>query len=310
MKDKVIIAGAGMVTSLGHSVTETWKALLSGGCGIKTIETPELRGFDCRSAAQVNLIPSSLNIHPRDARIMDMHSLMLMKSSRDAFKEAGLGEALSSGGFRGEDIGFFAGMGMVDYKIEDIMPSVLKSLDQHGNLDYDAFFLKGYQEIHPLWPLSMLNNISFCQVSTDLGIKGENSVFSPHSDSGMQAVAEAAKTLLDRKAKAALAGGVSEKVSLLSLARASYFGILNPADGVCRPFGKDRNGTILGEGCGIIAMELQTSAVQRGMPCLAAISGCGVSFGVSGDTDYPSSSAISDAMGKALEDAELRASDI
>ncbi len=98
-----------------------------------------------------------------------------------------------------EEIGFFAGMGMVDYEVDDLLPAVLKSLNATGDLDYSAFYSKGYTEIYPLWPLSMLNNISFCQVATSLDLQGENTVFSPHADSGAMAVAEGMKALRDEQ---------------------------------------------------------------------------------------------------------------
>ncbi|MBI5676348.1 MAG: hypothetical protein HZC48_11085 [Nitrospirae bacterium] len=300
MDDKVVITGTGMVTSLGFSASETWNALLAGKSGIKPIEDFDASGFNCRSAAQVNgLNPSDLGIHPRDARIMDKHSLMLMKCSHDAFRESHIERA----SIEGEDIGFFAGMGMVDYNRDDLLPALLKSRDSHGNLDYDRFFAGGYQEIHPLWPLSMLNNISFSQVAISLDIRGENAVFAPHADSGTSAVAEAVRILIEKKAKIALAGGVSEKVSPSSLARAGLAGILstteNNREAVCRPFSAERNGTLPGEGCGILALELLSSARARGASYKTMITGYGFAF-----------DALSIAMQSAIKNAGLVPSDI
>ena len=83
-------------------------------------------------------------------------------------------------------MGFFAGMGTVDYHLEDLLPAVAKSLSQSGDLDYDRFFSAGYQEIYPLWPLGMLNNVAFCQAAIHFGLRGENAVFSPHGDAGIK----------------------------------------------------------------------------------------------------------------------------
>jgi 3-oxoacyl-[acyl-carrier-protein] synthase II len=307
MSDKVAITGTGLVSSLGLNASETWDALLSGKCGIRVIDDFDAQSFDCHAAARVQgLSPSELDIHPRDSRIMDKHSFMLMKGSRDAFNQS----KLDNGSITPEDIGYFAGMGMVDYDIEDLLPSVLKSLDQQGNLDYNKFFSQAYQDIHPLWPLSMMNNISFCQVAIDLGIKGENTVFSPHSDSGSHSIIEAHNYIMEKKARVVLAGGVSEKVSPSSLARASWFGILNNEEPACRPFGKARKGTILGEGCGILSLELQSSAEKRQIRCLAAISGYGASFEVSEELNCPTSKAISLSMEQAISKANLKPSDI
>ena len=91
MNNKVIISGAGLVSSLGLSASETWEAILAGKCGIHLIDNFDTQGFDCPSAAQVHGFgPAELDIHPRDSRIMDKHSYMLMKGSRDAFKQSHL----------------------------------------------------------------------------------------------------------------------------------------------------------------------------------------------------------------------------
>jgi len=311
MVDKVVITGMGLVTSLGQSVSETWDALISGRSGIRRIDTFDVQGFDCKHAAEVQgLGPEDLNVHPRDSRIMDRHAYMLMKSSRDAFAQS----RLDTGSVAPENIGFFAAMGMVDYNTDDILTSVLNSLDRNGMMDYNKFFSEGYREIYPLWPLSMLNNISFCQVAIDLGIKGENTVFSPHGDSGIHAIIEAYNVVLVKKAKVSLAGGVSEKVSPQSLARASLSGILNTTDGednlYCSPFGKNRRGTVLGEGCGILVLELESSAEERQLHKLAAIAGYGASCERNKNANCPTSKAISLSMEQALACADLQPSDI
>ncbi|GBE05926.1 MAG TPA: hypothetical protein ENH31_00745 [Nitrospirae bacterium] len=311
MDDKVVITGSGLVSSLGSSASDTWEALVSGKHGINALEDFDARGFDCRAAALAQSPdPSELGIHPRDARTMDKHSHMLMKCSQDAFKNSGLDKAPVPA----EDIGFFAGMGMFDCNTEDLLTAVKKSLDPQGNMDYDAFFSGAYQEIYPLWPLSMLNNISFCQVAINLDIKGENTVFSAHADSGAQAIAEAVATLIDKKASTVLAGGVSEKVSPLSLARAHLHGILNTSDtdglAVCRPFGADRKGTVLGEGCGILSLELRSSADRRAAAYSAMITGYGSSCEIEEASYTPTSKAMSGSMSSAIAGTGLKPTDI
>ncbi len=307
MDDKVVITGTGLVTSLGNSASDSWKALLDGKCGICSLEGFAGQEGKCHGAAQVKgLGPEELDVHPRDSRIMGRHSFMLLKAARDAFVDAGL----DKGTIAPEDIGFFGAMGMVDYNIDDLLPSVLKSLDEHGGLDYDMFFSGAYQEIHPLWPLSMLNNINFCQVAIDLGIKGENTTFSPHADSAVHSIIEAYNTLIEGKAQAVLAGGVSETVSPFSVARASLSGVLNTVDSNCSTFCRDRKGTILGEGCGIVTLELLSSAKRGNKAFEAAITGYGSSFGKPEGSHAPSSKAIILSMETAISMAELDPSDI
>ena len=309
--ESVVVTGVALVSSLGLTASKTWNALLSGKHGTLPIKDFDAKGFECRVAAQVQgLDHSSLDVHPRDARIMDKHSYMLLKCSRDAF----IHSSLDKTPLKEEDIGFFVGMGMVDYKVQDLMPSVMKSLDSESNLDYSLFYSGGYQEIYPLWPLSMLNNITFCQVAISLNLKGENAVFSPHSDSGAQAIIEGMNAIRDKRAKAVLAGGVSEKVSPLSLARAHLFKILNTSERdsemLCRPFAANRNGTILGEGCGMMTLESRSSANKRGVQSLAGIAGYGFAFESEEEFSGPTARAISHAMKEAIDKAEIQSSDI
>lgn len=307
MDNKVVITGTGLISSLGGSGAETWEALLSGKSGISSVKDFPSDGFKCRAAAQVRgLKPAELGIHPRDSRIMDRHSYMLLKATRDAYGDA----RLDSYTIAPENIGYFAAMGMVDYNIDDLLPSVLKSLNDEGNLDYDRFFSSAYQDIHPLWPLSMLNNINFCQVAIYLGIKGDNTTFSPHSDSGIHSIAEAYNSVLEKKADVVLAGGVSEKVSPLSIARASLSGTLNTDGASCSPFDKRRNGTVLGEGSGIVAVELLSSAEQRHVSCLAGISGYGASCGSERKNNCATTAAVSISMEAALAKADLKPAEI
>ena len=310
-EDRVVITGTGIVCSLGKTPEEVWGALLSGRTGIRPIQGFDTGGFACSSAAQVSdLHVAELGVHPRDARIMESHSYLLLKSARDAFYKAGLDKT----SIPREEIGFFAGMGMVDYEVEDLLPAVVKSMDGRGHLDVSAFYSQGYTEIYPLWPLKMLNNIGFCQVAIQLNIQGENTVFSPHGDSGAMAVAEGMKSVRDQKAQVVLCGGVSEKVNPSGLARAHLSGILNTVEPQknfpCRPFAVDRKGTILGEGCGVVALELESSARKRGMSFETSVTGYGCSCEITNRHSGPTTRAFSLAMREGLERAKLNPSDV
>ena len=226
LPDQIVITGLGAVCSLGNSVREICLGLTSGKSGFREIVGLDAGGFGCLAAQVKNLPALKTDIHPQLARSMGTHLSLLLISMEEALGNAAIAPDMFDPG----DFGFFAGMGMVDYHIEDLLSSVLKSLSHNGDLDYDRFFSTGYQEIYPLWPLGMLNNVAFCQAAIHFGLQGENCVFSPHGDAGIQAVAEAVKVLGEGKAKVALAGGVGEEVSPLSLARAKLKGLIGPPE--------------------------------------------------------------------------------
>ena len=295
-----------MITALGHSVEETWEGLISGQRGIRAIESFDARGFGCKAAAQVRgLSPEKLGLQPKWTRIADLHTYMLLKCSEDAFKQARLGASSVAR----EEIAFFVGMGLVDYKLEDLVPAVLESRKSPELIDMGLFFARGYQQIYPLFTLSMLNNISLCLTGIHLDICGENAVFSPHADAGAHALTEALHALTEERAKAALAGGVSEKVSAMSLARAHLTEALNIEAGSeeapCRPFSSDRAGTVLGEGCAMLGLELRARADERNVPYTTAITGYGHAFGSEESACSPTVDAIEEAMNKALDVACL-----
>ncbi|MGA2025486.1 MAG: beta-ketoacyl synthase [Syntrophobacteraceae bacterium] len=308
MTDQIVITGLGAVCSLGNSIKEIGRELTSGKSGIG-----EITGFDVGEsgflAAQVKNPPAiKTDIHPQLAKSMGKHLSLLLASTEEALVGAGIG----SGMFDPQDIGFFAGMGMVDYHVEDLLSAVLKSLNQSGDLDYDRFFPAGYQEIYPLWPLGMLNNVVFCQVAIHFSLRGENCVFSPHGDAGIQAVAQAVKILGEGKAKVALAGGVSEEISPLSIARARLKGLIRSPEcksGAGSPKGATP-GIVLGECGAMLVLEPLSGAIDRGANILAKVVGFGFACEKDRGGNFASEQAIFSAIKGALSQAGLGADQI
>ena len=293
--DPVAITGLGAVCSLGHSVPEIVESFLSGKTGAAEITGFDGSGFGGLAAEVKNLPPFKTDLPHQLATTMGKHLSLLMASVDEALR----GASISPGVFDPVDMGFFAGMGMIDYHVADLLPSVLKSLNPDSGIDYDRFFLRGYQEIYPLWPLGMLNNVAFCQASIHFRLAGENCVFCPHGDAGVRAVHEAASVLREGRAKMALAGGVGEEISPFALARATLKGLIGqpPKDSVQAVF--------LGEAGAMLVLEPLSGALERGAPILGLVSGFGFSCERTGDGRFASTQAITAAMRAALSDAGL-----
>jgi len=304
MADAVVITGIGLVSSLGLSLEDTWAALLDGRSGIRPIEGFPAEGFKTKVAAQVSgLDARQLDIPPREDRVVDTHTFMLIKCLRDAFKNSGHdGSAIDR-----DEVAFFAGMGGVDYRIDDFIPAIKASMDKSGNIDFDKFYSGAFREIHPMWPLAMLNNIAFCQAAIALELRGDNTVLSPHAEAGAQSIYESCMSVAEGLSPAAMAAGVSEKFSPINLAREIIAGTTSA--NVCKPFASDRDGTVLGEGCAVLSLESLASVSERGMVPMARISGYGEAFSWK-EQAAPDAETISRAMRAALDEAGLNSSEV
>jgi 3-oxoacyl-[acyl-carrier-protein] synthase II len=293
--DRVAITGLGAVCSLGNSLPEIVESFLSGKSGAAEIAGFEASGFNCLAAPVKNLPSFKTDVPPQLALTMGKHLSLLVASVDAALRSASIAPAMFAPG----DRAFFAGMGMVDYHVEDLLPAVLKSLDPDAGIDYDRFFLKAYREIYPLWPLGMLNNVAFCQAAIHFGLAGDNGVFCPHADSGVRAVYEAAFAVREGRAKMALAGGVGEEITPCGLARAKLAGLIGQSSELSAP------APFLGEAGAMLVLEPLSNAVERGASIYGRIAGFGFSCERSEDGRFASRQAIASAMLAALSDAGL-----
>ncbi|MDA1001531.1 MAG: beta-ketoacyl synthase N-terminal-like domain-containing protein, partial [bacterium] len=171
------VAGAHLVTAAGEGVGPAWEALLAGRTLLSP--DPELSGFAPIATARCRPIdPAALGVDVRAARLMDHHTHMMLLSVAGALRAAGLGpEEISEGA-----LAFYVGMDSVDPRDGDIMPAVAGSVGAGGRLDLGRFFSGGLNRIPPLWALSMVNAIAFCQIAIQYQIHGDNAVFTPGAD--------------------------------------------------------------------------------------------------------------------------------
>ena len=151
--------------------------------------------------------PSCSDVSLRDGKIMASTGLSLLHGLRLASSRAHI-EAVP-----GSRRAAFAALDMVDPEIEDLAPAVLNST-VNGKLEQKAFYERGWREIHPLWPLAMLNNVVFSLACSYAEIEGDNAVFSPGPETFLNAIAEAAGAISSGRADAAFATAVSPSSEL------------------------------------------------------------------------------------------------
>lgn len=266
---RVVITGLGLVTPLGNQVQDSWSALLAGRCGIQTITQFDASAFACQFAGEVKGFNIEDYIPAKEARHMDRFIHFGLAASMQAVKDAGLptGDALSPE--LAERIGVLVGSGIGG------LPMI-----EQTHTDYKE---RGPRRISPFFvPASIINMISG-HVSIHHGFRGPNLGVVTACTTGLHAIGLAARLIEAGDADIMVAGGAESTVSPLGIggfaaSRALSTRNDDPAT-ASRPFDKDRDGFVLGEGAGVMVIESYDSAVARGARIYAEVAG----FGMSGD---------------------------
>lgn len=302
MPAALAVTGAGMVSAAGRGVDAAWEALCRGESFLALDADPGLAGFaPIASARCAPIDPESLGADRRAARIMGHHTHMLLAAVSEAVEQSGKEVG-------GGETAFFAGMDSVDPEEGDLVSAALAARED-GGVDLNKFYDQGMAQIPPLWPLGMLNAIGFSQVAIQFDLRGENGTFSPGPEAAARALIEAAESLREEKAGAALAAGVSPAVSARSVARYINRGFL-PASGdgnFPRPF-SESGAAALGEGAGVLLIEPEGGAGAGAAPVLGFLRGWGRATAL--DESAGLEEAIRDSIGAALGLAGIAPGDV
>jgi len=269
---RVVITGLGLITPLGNHVQDSWDALLAGRSGIQTITQFDAAAFACQFAGEVKGFNIEDYIPAKEARHMDRFIHFGLAASMQAVRDAGLptGDALSPE--VAERIGVMVGSGIGG------LPMI-----EQTHTDYKE---RGPRRISPFFvPASIINMISG-HVSIYHGFRGPNLGVVTACTTGLHAIGLAARLIECGDADIMVAGGSESTVSPLGVggfaaSRALSTRNDDPAT-ASRPFDKDRDGFVLGEGAGVMVLESYDSAVARGARIYAELAG----FGMSGDAHH------------------------
>ena len=269
---RVVITGLGLVTPLGNQVQDSWSALLAGRNGIQTITQFDASAFACQFAGEVKGFNIEDYIPAKEARHMDRFIHFGLAASMQAVKDAGLptGEALSPE--LAERIGVLVGSGIGG------LPMI-----EQTHTDYKE---RGPRRISPFFvPASIINMISG-HVSIYHGFRGPNLGVVTACTTGLHAIGLAARLIEAGDADIMVAGGAESTVSPLGIGGFAASRALSTRNDdpstASRPFDKDRDGFVLGEGAGVMVIESYDSAVARGARIYAELAG----FGMSGDAHH------------------------
>jgi 3-oxoacyl-[acyl-carrier-protein] synthase II len=292
---RVVVTGIGMVTPLGIGKEEFGRRLFAGDCAIDTIKTFDTGSFPSHLGAEVtNFTPRDF-ISVKNLRRMDKIALMTAASARLALEDAGIQITLENR----DRVGIILGTA---FGATDV------TLQFAGTL-----LTEGPTLVNPILVPNTVMNAPAGHTSIELGFRGINTTVTHFAVSAETAIAYAAAEIRRGTADFVLTGGV-DILSKFYYEALTKFHSLSPQNGepeACRPFDMDRNGTIAGEGCGIIFLESWQSARARGRQPYCEIKGTGLGSSPTTPTGWPENTdGIKRTMSRALKNAGTPINDI
>ncbi|MDR0806310.1 MAG: beta-ketoacyl-ACP synthase II [Enterobacteriaceae bacterium] len=296
-KRRVVVTGMGMLSPVGNNVETTWKALLAGQSGISLIDHFDTSAYATRFAGLVKGFNSEEFISRKDARKMDLFIQYGIVAGIQAMKDSGIEVTAENAPRIGAAIGSgIGGLGLIE--------------DNHS-----ALMTGGPRKVSPFFVPSTIVNMIAGHLSIIYGLRGPSISIATACTSGVHNIGHAARIIAHNDADVMLAGG-GEKASTplgvggFGAARALSTRNDNP-QAASRPWDRDRDGFVLGDGAGIIVLEEYEHAKNRGAKIYAEIVGFGMSSDAYHMTSPPEDGAgAALAMENALRDANVTPSQI
>ncbi|WP_415061642.1 beta-ketoacyl-ACP synthase II [Bdellovibrio sp.] len=294
---RVVVTGVGAVTPLGNTIEESWAAALRGQSGIAKITKFDTTGFDVTFAGEVKGFNPDLYIEKKEQKKMDAFIHYSIAASKMAVEMAKLEltEEVK------EQTGVIIGVGIGG--LATIEETSIKMKE------------RGPGRISPFFIPSVITNLAAGQVSIALGLKGPNYSVTSACASGVHSIGDAVRYIRDGATDVMLAGGAESTICGLAVGGFAAMRALSTRNDApekaSRPWDKDRDGFVLGEGAAVLCIESLEHAEKRGAKILCEITG----YGVSSDAYHMTSPAPEGAGGyKAMEaavrDSGLKASEI
>lgn len=292
-QNRVVVTGIGAVTPLGNTIQESWKNALAGQSGIASITRFPTVGFDVTFAGEVKGFQPDLYVPKKEQKKMDLFIQYSMAAAKMAVDQSGLNITPENS----ERGGVFIGSGMGGLPV--IEEEFLKMSE------------KGPGRISPFFIPAVITNLASGQVSIQFGLKGPNYSITSACATGAHSIGEAAAYIRMGLADYMLAGGSESTVCKMAVGGFAAMRALSTRNDdptkASRPFDRDRDGFVLGEGAAVLVLESLEHALKRGAKILCEVTG----YGASSDAHHmtnpaPGGEGGARAMRLALKDARLQ----
>ncbi len=260
MSRRVVITGAGVVSSLGMGIDQFWGSIKEGKNGISEVTRIDVSNLQTKVAAEIKDFDASLYIDKKEARRMDRYNQFAMVAAKMAVENSQLNlEALDL-----DKCGVIVGSGVGGLETLE---------DQHS-----VMLNKGVGRVSPFFIPMMISNMAAGRIAIEYGFRGFNDCVVTACATGNNAIGDAFKVIERGDADVMITGGAEACITMMSFAGFCSMGAMtkNPdPNTACRPFDTDRDGFIPGEGAAILVIEEMEHAIKRGANIIAEIVGYG-----------------------------------
>ena len=288
---RVVVTGMGAVSPLGNSVKENWEKAINGVSGIGPLTRVNADEFPAKVAGEVKDFEITDYVDRKEARKMDRFTHYAIAAAKMAVEDSKLEITPENA----ERVGVWIGSGI----------GGMETFEQQ----YDVFLKRGHRRVSPFFVPMLIPDMASGQVSIMLGAKGINSCTVTACATGTNSIGDAFKAIQRGDADVIVTGGAEAPITRMALAGfcANTALSTNPdPDSASRPFDKNRDGFVIGEGAGVLVLEELSHAMKRKAPIYAEI----VGYGSTGDAHHitapaPEGEGGARAMKMALDDAKL-----
>jgi 3-oxoacyl-[acyl-carrier-protein] synthase II len=265
LERRVVVTGIGLVTPLGIGVEDTWSALIAGKSGVGPITRFDASGYGTQIAAEVQGFNAEDFMAKKEAKRTEHFIAYAIAASRMALEDSGL----KIDGTNGHRVGVLTGCGLGGLNMLEV---TARTVDTAGPKRVSPFFI----------PM-LIGNMAAGMVSIQFGAKGPNSSVATACAAGAHAIGDACDLIKYGKADAMITGGVESVVTRTCIAGFGAMKALSTRNSdpqkASRPFDRDRDGFVVGEGSGMLILESLEHAQARGARIYAEMAG----YGMSGD---------------------------
>ncbi|MDP2166733.1 MAG: beta-ketoacyl-ACP synthase II [Thermodesulfovibrionales bacterium] len=294
---RVVVTGIGLVTPLAIGTEKSWACLLEGKSGVKRITQFDATDFPTKIAGEITGFEPADFIDAKEIKKMDRFIHLALAASQMAMDDSGL----KISGENAERVGVMVGAGM----------GGLPAIERY----HSVYLEKGPKRISPFFIPMLIINLASGQISIRFGAKGPNSAAVTACASGSHSIGDAFRLIQRGYADAMIAGGTESVITPMGIGGFNAMKALSTRNDepekASRPFDSERDGFVMGEGAGVLILEILESAQKRGAKIYAEISG----YGMTSDAYHitspsPDGDGAARCMKAALEDAGIRPEDV